>query len=85
MTNETLPNVDRGMYCALAVFLSFVRVTGEAHIRIHLHQQGLVIRRMWLVTTDTLPFAYRGMDVSFPEFLCIILMALQAQRPAAFC
>ena len=85
MTNEALPNVDGGMYCALAVFLSLVRVAGEAHIRVRLYQQGLVIRGMWLVTTDAIPFAHRGMDVSFLKSLCIILMTLQAQRSAAFC
>ena len=85
MTDQALPNVEGRVYCALAVFLSLVRVAGEAHIRVRLCQQGLVIRRMWIVTADAIPLAHRGMDESFLKFLRIILMTLQAQRSAAFC
>ena len=84
VADQALPHIDRDVYCALAVLLSFSLMAGQAQIRIILCQQGVLIRGMRVMTPYTIPFAYRRMDVFLFEVRRIILMAFEAQRFAAF-
>ena len=84
MADKALTHVNRSVYCALTVFLSFGFVTGEAHIRIQFCQHELVFGGVGVMTPDAVTRANGRMDVLFLEIFRIILMALQAKRVAAF-
>lgn len=84
MADKALTHVNRSVYSALTVFLSLGLVTGEAHIRIQFCQHELVFGGVGVMTPDAITFANGRMDVPFLEILCVILMALQTKRVAAF-
>jgi hypothetical protein len=84
MTDQALSHVDGDVCCALAVFLDFGFVTGVAQVGIQLCQQGIVVCRMWVVTSNTVAFAYGSVNILLFEFFCFLLMALKAECLAAF-
>jgi hypothetical protein len=59
-------------------------MTGETQIRVQLCQQEIVLRRMRFMAANALTLAYWRMNVSLVEFLCFVLMTLEAQRFVTF-